>query len=262
MGATRVLIVDDDVRSLESTTDMLQLEGFEVRSAQNGALGLEEVLRFRPEVIVFDFWMPVSDGREFLQSVREVVRERIGLVAMSGTPEVEDWCGRVGVSFFVRKPFEKQVLVEAVNRALEEARASSSRQRSAAPPPSSRRMAAARAVLLVGQKAVVDPVRQLLRENERPMVVATAQEARALKSALESLMLDVIAVVGEPGHEPCVPLDVLSTVVADATVRGMPVIVDARHDLELPPAERISLVRDATAESLAAAIRDAVAIRP
>ncbi|MGZ3418685.1 MAG: response regulator [Polyangiales bacterium] len=251
--------MDDDARSLESTTDMLQFDGFDVRGAQNGALGLEEVLRFRPEVIVFDFWMPVSDGREFLQSVREVFRERVGLVAMSGTPEVEDWCSRVGISFFVRKPFEKPVLVEAVTRALEEARTSSARQRSAAPPPSSRRMAAARAVLLVGQHEMVRAVRNLLRETERPMVVAVAQEVAALRSALESLMLDVIAVVG-PGERDRLPHEVLADMVADATTRGLPVIVDARHDLDLPPAERISLVRDATADSLAAAIQLAAGI--
>jgi DNA-binding NtrC family response regulator len=257
MGAVRVLVVDDDARSLEATSTMLELSGFEVRGAQNGALGLEEVLRFRPEVIVFDFWMPVSDGRELLQGIREVFRERVGLVAMSGTPEVEDWCGRVGVSHFIRKPFEKSALVEAVNRAIEEARASSSRMVSSSPSPSQRRLAASRAVMLVGQLDLMSSVTRLLRETERPMVVACVPRMEDVRRALESLMIDVIAVVGEP-----VPEDRASfaEMLADATTRGLPVIVDDRHDVEAPVASRISFVRNATADSLAEAIQVAAGV--
>lgn len=257
MGAVRVLVVDDDARSLESTSDMLQLSGFEVRGAQNGALGLEEVLRYRPEVIVFDFWMPVADGRELLQGIRETFRERVGLVAMSGTPEVEDWCMRVGVSTFVRKPFEKAVLLEAVQRALDDARTSSARTRSAAPSSSSRRIAAARAVMLVGQHEVVRAVRQLLRDTDRPMVVAVVAGIAEARRALDSLMVDVIALVGERGEGDRATF---ADMLADATVRGLPVIVDARHDIDVPASSRVSLVRDATADSLAEAIQAAAGV--
>src|SRR5438445_13407269 len=101
MGAggtvTRILVVDDDSKTLEVVRVALG-DTFDLRDAPNGAVGLESVLTFRPDVIVFDFWMPVLGGRELVHGIREVARTRVGLVAMSGTPEVEDWCARVGVA--------------------------------------------------------------------------------------------------------------------------------------------------------------------
>src|SRR3954469_17903581 len=105
MGTARVLVVEDDARLLAATSKVLERQGFEVQGATNGALGLEHVITFRPEVVVFDFWMPVADGRELLQGIREVYRERVGLVVTADTPEVEDWCTRVGVTQFVRTPY-------------------------------------------------------------------------------------------------------------------------------------------------------------
>ncbi len=227
-----MLVVDDDASALSATLTMLQVSGFEVRGAQNGALGLEEVITFRPEVVVFDFWMPVADGRDLLQGIREVARGRIGLVAMSGTPEVEDWCDRVGVSQFVRKPFERRALAHAVSRALDEARTSSARlgasPRSGAGP-ASRRLRVERAVLVVGEREHVSAVRLLLREGPRPMQVAVVMHVEDAVRALASFMLDAVAVLGPSAvndrHLP--------TLLAEARARNLPVVLSPAR--ERPP---------------------------
>lgn len=218
----RILVVDDDASALDATQTMLEVSGYEVRGAQNGALGLEEVITFRPEVVVFDFWMPVADGRDLLQGIREVARGRIGLVAMSGTPEVEDWCGRVGVSQFVRKPFDRRALCSAVARALEEARTSSVRMRTSTSMPASRRLRVDRAVLVVGEREHVTPVRHLLREGPRPMQVAVVMYVEDAARALASFMLDAIAVLGASAvDDPSLP-----TLIDEARSRGLPVVLD------------------------------------
>lgn len=250
VSAARVLVVDDDAAALEATTTMLSLSGFEVRGAHNGAVGLEQVLTFRPEVVVFDFWMPVSDGRELLQGIREVARERLGLVAISGTPEVEDWCARVGVQQFVRKPFDKQSLVDAVNRALEEARIPSSRGRIASGPPPSTRLRVDRAVLLVGSRDAIRPVRSLLRDHERPMQVAVVDAVEDALRALSSFMLDAVAVCGAANGDR----HTLVALLAEASARGLPVIVDARNEVEPPNGARVELLRDPTPDALVRAI--------
>lgn len=221
----RVLVVDDDAASVEATRTMLGLSGYEVRSANNGAVGLEEVLTFRPDVVIFDFWMPVADGRELLQGIREVGR-RVGLVAMSGTPEVEDWCGRVGVQQFLRKPFERSDLIAAVQRALEDARTASVRMRvPSSSMPASHRLRIDRAVMVVGPRECVQPVRARLRESERPMQVASVESVEDAIRALSSFQLDAVALCGV-ADDPLLP-----ALVAEASVRGLPIVVDRAVDL-------------------------------
>lgn len=61
----RVLLVEDDADLREATSALLQLEGLEVSTAENG---LEALLRLRtcplPDVLVLDLGMPVMDGWE------------------------------------------------------------------------------------------------------------------------------------------------------------------------------------------------------
>lgn len=247
----RVLVVDDDGASLEATRTMLSLSGFEVRSANNGAVGLEEVLTFRPDVVVFDFWMPVADGRELLQGIREVARGRPGLVAMSGTPEVEDWCGRVGVNQFVRKPFDRTTLVDAVQRALEEARTASVRNRLPSSRPTPTRVRVDRAVMVVGPREVVRPIRNALREAERPIQVAVVEGVDDAVRALSSFMLDAIAVCAASDDER------LPDLAAEATARGLPLVLDrpSRHEL---PTTRLHVSDSSTPSAVVDLIQELV----
>lgn len=247
----RVLVVDDDHGALEVARTMLGLSGFEVRSANNGALGLEEVLTFRPDVVVFDFWMPVADGRELLQGIREVGR-RPGLVAMSGTPEVEDWCGRVGVSQFVRKPFERTALLDAVRRALEEARSTSVRARpSSSSMPATRRLRVDRAIMVVGSRAAVTPVRNRLREGDRPFQVAAVEGVEDAIRALSSFQLDAIAICGDE-RDPMLP-----ALIAEASVRGLPIILACpAFDV---PSTRVHIAPSSDPDALVQTIHSVVA---
>jgi DNA-binding NtrC family response regulator len=245
----RVLVVDDDQASLEAARTMLGFSGFEVRGANNGALGLEEVLTFRPDVVVFDFWMPVADGRELLQGIREVGRKP-GLVAMSGTPEVEDWCGRVGVTQFLHKPFDRSSLVEAVRRALEDARATSSRSRPSSSMPASHRLRVDRAVMIVGPRESVTPVRNLLREGERPFQVAVVEQVADAIRALGSFKLDALAICGVE-DDP-----MLAALVAEASVRGLPIVLGRAVDGAAAP--RLHVAPQNHADSIVEIIHNVV----
>ena len=195
----RVLIVDDDDASVECAALALTRVGYSVASARNGALGIEAVVTSKPEVVLFDFWMPVAGGREFLQGLREVARTRIGLIAMSGTPEVGSWCERVGVQGFLKKPFEMDALREAVDRARDYARQGSADRISVAPVsvPSSRTLRISKMALVVGREDLVRAVRAALRESERPVQVAAVPEIEDAIRALSSFSVNVVVICGE-----------------------------------------------------------------
>lgn len=225
-NGTRVLVVDDDHATQGLAGAYLEKQGYEVRLASNGAVGLEQAITFRPEVVLFDFWMPVADGRALVQGIREVVRTRVGLACMSATPEVEDWCSRVGVAAFVRKPFTATVLCEAVGRALDDVRTSSSmRLRAAdAPTPSSRMRAlrAERAVLLVGRGARPKAVRAQLRDSTPPVQVAAVDGAADALRALASITVEAIAVCGDGAATDDPDLEDL---IAESAIRKLPILL-------------------------------------
>jgi CheY-like chemotaxis protein len=60
-----VLIVEDDCDVAEMMEILLSLEGYETRTAHNGAEALVSLRQRRPSVVLLDLQMPVMDGFEF-----------------------------------------------------------------------------------------------------------------------------------------------------------------------------------------------------
>ena len=67
----RVLVVDDNVSSAQSLAMVLKLEGYDVQVAHDGAVALEAVRRFRPEVVLMDIGLPGMDGYELARRLRQ-----------------------------------------------------------------------------------------------------------------------------------------------------------------------------------------------
>lgn len=66
----KILIVEDEVAVLKLLTDRLSKEGFEVIQAKDGKEGLEKALSETPDLILLDILMPVMDGMEMLERLR------------------------------------------------------------------------------------------------------------------------------------------------------------------------------------------------
>jgi CheY-like chemotaxis protein len=88
--ARRVLIVDDDGETCDALAEVLQAEGYAVRSAHDGHDAME-ILREQldrralPSVIVCDLRMPVMDGWSFWSALRQdPVLASIPVIVMSG----------------------------------------------------------------------------------------------------------------------------------------------------------------------------------
>jgi DNA-binding response OmpR family regulator len=68
--AKKILIVEDDPPIRELYEFKLKLEGFDIRSAADGAIGLAEAESFMPDLILLDLKMPVMTGEEMLEKLR------------------------------------------------------------------------------------------------------------------------------------------------------------------------------------------------
>ena len=68
--ARTILIVDDDRSVADTFARMLKLEGFGVATALSAEAGLELADNVRPDAIILDMRMPITNGLQFLRLVR------------------------------------------------------------------------------------------------------------------------------------------------------------------------------------------------
>ncbi|MGH8245808.1 MAG: response regulator, partial [Gammaproteobacteria bacterium] len=66
-----MLVVEDDERTREMLRRTLQKEGWQIREAANGRLGLEQLSNGAPSLILLDLMMPEMDGFGFMKELRQ-----------------------------------------------------------------------------------------------------------------------------------------------------------------------------------------------
>ncbi len=117
----QILVVDDEAIILETVRAILEDEGFEVETVEDG----ESALRFiddatrLPDLILLDIWLPGMDGLEVLEKIKEQW-PHIPVVIMSGHGNVETAvrATRLGAYDFIEKPLSLEPLIVTINNAL------------------------------------------------------------------------------------------------------------------------------------------------
>jgi two-component system, chemotaxis family, chemotaxis protein CheY len=123
-----VLVVDDDPDILEALSEILEAEGFEIRRARNGKEALEKLEPEPPQLILLDLMMPVMDGWEFAQRMRQRPGvATIPIIVLSADRNVGSKATDIGAVGHLAKPFELNDLLEMVRRSLGQAQASTAR---------------------------------------------------------------------------------------------------------------------------------------
>jgi two-component system, chemotaxis family, chemotaxis protein CheY len=110
-----ILVVDDDPTILATVSETLDMEGYPVVTAANGAEALEAMERETPSLVLLDMRMPVLDGWGFLRVARERgLNPRV--VVMTAAADARRWAAEVGAQGVLPKPFELDDLIFAVER--------------------------------------------------------------------------------------------------------------------------------------------------
>ncbi|OKK06523.1 hypothetical protein AMK26_10980 [Streptomyces sp. CB03234] len=114
----RVLVVDDNRVIRQLIRVNLELEGFEVVTAADGAECLDVVHHVRPDVVTLDVVMPRLDGLRTAERLRDDPRTRdlpVAIISACTRYEVESGLA-AGVDAFLAKPFEPAELVRLVRQ--------------------------------------------------------------------------------------------------------------------------------------------------
>lgn len=112
----RVLIIEDDPETRACVAFALSMAGHAVEEAKDGLEGLRVAGETRPDLILLDLMMPTMDGRQF-RAAQQLDPElaRIPVIVTSAVATLE-YAGMEGVAAAFQKPFDLDLLLEAVDR--------------------------------------------------------------------------------------------------------------------------------------------------
>lgn len=116
-----ILIIEDNIEIRENTTEILELGGYNVITAVDGRDGISVASEFRPDVILCDIMMPYVDGYDVLKDLKKN-SSTAGIpfiyVTASAEKSEEKRAREMGADGYVRKPFDVQELMDAIEKSL------------------------------------------------------------------------------------------------------------------------------------------------
>ncbi len=118
----KILIVDDEPDYITAIQCRLEWSHYDVITASNGQEGLEKVTSERPDLVLLDTNMPVMNGHEVLERLKQHQElKNIPVIMVTALCEAQDVAkaSSYGVVDYVAKPFDFSDLVEKIAKALE-----------------------------------------------------------------------------------------------------------------------------------------------
>ena len=118
-GSNSIWILDDDASMLRALGRLLMSAGFSVEKFNQPAAFLSRLEQARCRVAVLDVWMPQMNGLEVQACLRRDSPEtRIIFISGRDDPPVRQTALDAGAIAFLAKPFEDEVMVQLVRKAM------------------------------------------------------------------------------------------------------------------------------------------------
>jgi putative nucleotidyltransferase with HDIG domain len=119
----RVLVVDDEKFIRDILADFLGMEGYIVRTAEDGSSAVSELQRARYDMVISDLKMPKMGGLELLKEVSRAHPDTLTVIMTGfGTVETAIDAMKRGAYDYILKPFKVEEIVHIVQRGLEKRR--------------------------------------------------------------------------------------------------------------------------------------------
>jgi two-component system KDP operon response regulator KdpE len=122
-GQPSILAIDDEPQLLSALETILEGRGYRLRTAPNGAMGLDAVAAERPDVVLLDLAMPGIDGVEVCRRLRAFSRVPILVLSALSDEARKVKALDAGADDYVTKPFGIEELLARIRAALRRAQA-------------------------------------------------------------------------------------------------------------------------------------------
>jgi CRP-like cAMP-binding protein len=113
----KILLIEDNIEIRENTSEILELYGFEVITAENGKVGIELAATKKPDLIICDIMMPVLDGYGVLHLLsRNPDTADIPFIFLTAKADRSDLRKgmEMGADDYITKPFDDVDLLNAI----------------------------------------------------------------------------------------------------------------------------------------------------
>ena len=120
---TTVLIIEDNREILENTVEILELEGYKTLTASDGGIGIEQVRKHRPDIVLCDIMMPEVDGYQVLKAITEDPElAHIPFIFLTASVERKEVQAGfdMGAKGYIRKPFDSEELFKTIETCISE----------------------------------------------------------------------------------------------------------------------------------------------
>ena len=117
----RILVVDDSPTETKAFSAMLERNGYEVLTAENGADGVAVARQEKPDVVLMDIVMPGLNG---FQATRQLTKDDetkdIPVIIVTTKDQETDrvWGKRQGASGYLVKPVSEETLMAEINAVM------------------------------------------------------------------------------------------------------------------------------------------------
>jgi len=119
----RILVVDDEKVIREILSDFLTMEGFLVRTVEDGEAAVEELQRRSYNLVISDLKMPRMGGLELLENINRLSLNVLTVIMTGfGTVETAIEAMKKGAYDYILKPFKVEEVVHIVQRGLDRQR--------------------------------------------------------------------------------------------------------------------------------------------
>ncbi|MBD3224718.1 MAG: response regulator [Caldithrix sp.] len=118
---TDILLIDDSTDHLILSKQLLQNNGFRVRSVHNPENALQLASTYQPKLIILDIMMPKIDGFAILKKIKENTKtQKIPVIVLTGKtfPPDRKKAFALGANAFLSKPITTGSLIEAIQQQM------------------------------------------------------------------------------------------------------------------------------------------------
>jgi CheY-like chemotaxis protein len=114
----RILLIEDNPEIRENISEILELDGYQVLSAENGKIGLELATHEKPDLIICDIMMPILDGYSVLHLLsKNPETANIPFIFLTAKADRSDFRKgmEMGADDYITKPFDDVDLLNAID---------------------------------------------------------------------------------------------------------------------------------------------------